>query len=119
MDILSNNFDSFIEDIVVHEVAHYLTDRLHGLVMRGKRVSHHGKEWKYMMRVLGAKTIKRCHSYRVDEISHKKVKKFRYSCGCNTEHIISTVTHNRIHRGERSYVCKYCREDLRFDKRIK
>jgi SprT protein len=119
MDILRNNFDTFIEDIVVHEVAHYLTDRLHGVVMRGKRVSHHGKEWKYMMRFLGAKEIKRCHSYRVDKISHKKVKRFRYSCGCNAKHIVSTVTHNRIQRGQQVYGCKYCREEIKFVERIK
>jgi len=118
-EIMRDNFDVFIDRTVAHEVAHYITDRVYGLIMRGSRVSHHGKEWKRTMRILGVKDIKRCHSYRVDNISRRKTKKFQYECDCGIEHVVSTVTHNRMQRGHRSYVCVKCHSKLSFVRRIR
>jgi predicted SprT family Zn-dependent metalloprotease len=118
--LMEENWEVFIETTVPHEVAHYCSDIYVGTQFtRNKRIISHGSMWKSMMRFFGVKEIKRCHSYRLDNVKQvRKTKRFLYVCEGGHEHQISTVIHNRINKGE-VRVCSKCKTDITFVKRIR
>ena len=92
--LMVENFESFLEDTVPHEIAHLITDQVYpeahqrgaptitrtGKFRRGKR-SPHGDEWKSVMRVLGADPS-RCHSYDVSNARVREKVSYDYKCDC-------------------------------------
>lgn len=106
-EIASNQFDLFLDRTVVHEVAHHVVDQV-----ITRRVRAHGREWKSVMRLLGATDIDRCHRYDMDGVKVKKQRRFSYHCGCRA-HELSTTRHNRSQRGV-VYHCVSCRSPLVF-----
>lgn len=99
--LLTDNVETFIAQTVPHEVAHLVTRAMY------PRCMSHGREWKFVMRQLGARPD-RCHSYDTSKVSKKRVtKRWKYRCGCRTMEL-STVIHNKIRRGD-VRVCKRCR----------
>ncbi|MEO5341930.1 MAG: SprT-like domain-containing protein [Gammaproteobacteria bacterium SHHR-1] len=92
--------EAFIQQTVPHEVAHVVTRLLH------PRARPHGPEWRAVMAHLGIADAQRCHSFAVTPPGHSQ-RRWPYRCPCR-EHQLSTTRHNRILRGERNYLCRYC-----------
>lgn len=110
--IMEDNFDDFVDRTVPHEVAHYCSMLLKGQIKRGSKTEYHGAHWRSIMRFFGVDDIKRCHSYRVDKANRKMRRRFSYKCDCGYDHQLATVTHNRIQREQKSFICKDCRSTL-------
>lgn len=77
--LFAENVDHFIETTVVHECAHLICDRVHGLTKidangKLKRIGAHGKEWKSVMTFFEV-PAKRCHSYDISSVSRPKKKR--------------------------------------------
>jgi len=119
--LMEENWETFIEHTVSHEVAHFCTNIYFGFIYTssGRRQSH-GKDWKNMMRFFGVKEISRCHKYRLDNVKQtRKTKRFLYECNCGYQHQIATPTHNKIRYHGQKRICKTCCDEIRFVKRIK
>lgn len=115
--LLVRNFEAFLNDTCVHEVAHLVTYKLHDASRHwtGKKwvrtIQPHGNEWQQVMRTLGCNPS-RCHSFDVSETKIKRnVTTYTYHCAC-CEHEISTRTHHSIQSG-RGRFCKKCRVSLK------
>jgi SprT protein len=106
--IFGKYFDDNLANTVPHEVAHYITDMLHGI----RNVRPHGTEWQAVMHKLGAEPSVTCH-YNLEGIPLRRQRRFSYRCACSS-HTISTVRHNRVQRGFGNYVCKRCCKPLVF-----
>ncbi|HYQ73001.1 MAG TPA: SprT-like domain-containing protein [Gammaproteobacteria bacterium] len=106
--LFSKYFSDNLANTVPHEVAHYVTDVLHGL----RRVRPHGPEWRAVMRAFGAEPVATCR-YDLDGIPVRRQRRFHYRCDCST-HSISSVRHNRIRDGRVRYHCRRCRAPLSY-----
>lgn len=108
-------------DVVIHEVAHKVT--IH-LFPDAKQM--HGPQFKMVARLAGGsgstyvdqKLIPKSLT-TVIESSGRKTRKFEYSCSCNTKHLVSTVTHNRIQAGKKKLCCVSCRSRISFVQEVK
>lgn len=124
--LCAENFEDFLFQIVPHEVAHWIEDAMifhHKKWQRlysGRRRQVHGRQWKSVMRTLGAEP-KRCHSYSVATVlarKRKRVKLWEARCGCRTHHL-STARKNkdaqcRAAYGTPRYRCTKCKEHVVF-----
>lgn len=100
--LLAQNGQPFIEQVVPHELAHLLVYQQFG------RVQPHGKEWKMVMeKVLGVPA----ETYHCFDVSLVQGKTFAYRCGCQT-HQLSSRRHYAAARGQRSYLCRCCKQAL-------
>jgi len=99
--LLYHNFETFLQRTIVHEVAHIVARCLYPLC------SDHGREWKSVMRSLGARDISRCHSYDISVA----VRGFSYHCLCKDDIILSPIQHKRTQRGVQ-YKCTHCKAFL-------
>lgn len=111
LQIMKDNWDKF-DNTIIHEVAHYTTFLIHGVLRTGRKRVIHGQDWKNQMAFLGG-SQSRCHSYDVSNARSKRQRRWNYKCGCQT-HEIATVTHNRIQKGTRGYFCKACKGKLEY-----
>lgn len=93
------NHQAFIDEVVPHEVAHWLAWQLHG-----PRIQPHGHQWQGLMTGLFGLPAKRTHDFDVQE------QTFSYHCGCR-QHQLTIRRHNKVLRGER-YLCRRCGEPL-------
>ena len=108
--LAQENENEFLKQTCPHEVAHRITDIIYGNI---SSVRAHGKEWKHVMRNVMQIPAERCHSYDVRSV--KKSAKFIYSCKCkDKEHPLTKIRHNRIMKKEQQYVCKSCKQLLKF-----
>lgn len=98
----------FIEQVVPHEVGHYLA-----YLKFGNRIKPHGKEWRYVVEgVLGAEASV-THSFEVQ--AARKLKRFVYACNCpNREHELSAIRHGRVSKRRAQYYCRACKCGLEF-----
>jgi len=114
MNIMRANFEEFVKQTVVHEVAHYcvLTFCGHEYTRSGSRVMH-GKNWKWMMNFFGIQA-NRCTTHANATVStvSKKKKTHSHDCNCMT-HELSTIRHNRRIRGQAQYRCNKCGSDIK------
>lgn len=102
--LFGQNKAYFVSDVIPHELAHLLVYQHFG------RVKPHGKEWQFMMEgVLGVKA-KVTHQLDVSEIG---ISTFDYQCKCDVIQL-SAIRHNRVLKGKQNYICKKCRQTLRF-----
>ena len=100
--VFAKYFDSNLAVTVPHEVAHYMTDCLYGL----GNIRPHGEEWKAVMLSLGADPrVTAC--YDLSGVPVRRQRRFSYRCGCRT-HQLSACRHNKIQRGQSSYLCRRC-----------
>lgn len=90
-----------------HEVAHCITDQI------SPHDKPHGRQWALTMSGLGLPPVV-CHAYETKAARNRKptARPHIYSCDCQT-HEMTSLIHRRISQGK-TYVCKYCREELRF-----
>ena len=86
--MMNNDPKTFIDEVVTHEVAHYIVHEVYG-----RNVQPHGFEWKETMRMLGAQP-KRCHSFKT-----VKSNTFTYKLDNGYELEVGKVRHNKIQRG--------------------
>lgn len=105
--LFARYFEDNLANTVPHEVAHYVTDMLHGL----RNVRPHGREWQAVMRALGARPEVSCR-YDLEGIPVRRQRRYGYRCGCTT-HQLSTVRHRRVQSGRACYVCRRCGDPLR------
>jgi SprT protein len=94
--------DDNLAATVPHEVAHYVTDLLYGL----RNVRPHGREWKSVMKALGAEP-RVTANYDLDDMPIRRQQRYTYRCQCST-HQLSACRHNRIGRGDAAYLCRKC-----------
>lgn len=87
---------------VPHEVAHYITDQVHGL----RNVRPHGAEWRELMRMFGA-DASRTALFDLEGLPQRTYRKYAYRCDCNT-HQLTSRRHNRIVRDRARYYCRHC-----------
>ena len=106
--IFAKYFSDNLANTVPHEVAHYVTDMLHGL----RRVRPHGPEWQAVMRAFDAEPAATCR-YDLEGIPVRRQRRFRYRCACMT-HSVTTVRHRRIQDGRVRYHCRRCRTPLSY-----
>jgi SprT protein len=106
--LFAKYFEDNLAVTVPHEVAHYVTDMLHGL----HRVRPHGKEWQAIMRSLGVEP-RACGDYDLSGVPVRRQRRFTYVCGCTT-HRLTAQRHNKVHRGEAIYRCRCCSGPLVF-----
>jgi SprT protein len=106
--IFARHFEENLRDTVAHEVAHYVVDRLFG--RRG--IKPHGRQWRAIMRDFGVEASVR-HDWDIHGLPLRRQRRFSYRCAC-TEHLLTTVRHNRILSGRVSYHCRHCGANLRF-----
>ncbi len=106
--LFAKYFDHNMDTTIPHEIAHYVTDMLFGLM----HIRPHGKEWQAVMRSLDAKPDVRGH-YDLTGIPVRRQRRFRYQCACS-EHEITTVRHHRMMCGEITYLCRSCQTELSY-----
>jgi SprT protein len=104
--LFAKYFDDNLKETVPHEVAHYVTDMLHGTC----RVKPHGAEWRAVMTRFGARVEVTCR-YDLEGIPVRVHRQHEYGCDCDT-HRLGSRRHNRIARGEARYFCRRCRAEL-------
>ena len=104
--IFSKYFEVSLNNTVPHEVAHYVSHVLFGI----KNIRPHGKEWKSIMKMLGAEP-QVTGNYDLSGIPVKRQRRFRYVCDC-TAHELTTVRHNRILSRKSQYFCRKCKGKL-------
>lgn len=107
-DYFEQDYDFLLNRTCPHEVAHYITDRMH------PKAKAHGVEWQTVMRKLGL-IPDRCHTLDSSKTKLRTVPKpFKYSCGCpNKEFLLSFHKHNR--HQTRKYFCKRCKSILTYE----
>lgn len=103
--LLQENGEAFIQRTVPHEVAHLVARELHG-----PSIKPHGKQWREIMAFFGADSS-RCHNFPVGEHTRRRMRYFRYRCGCQN-HQLSAIRHHRSLAGV-SYLCRRCGSALR------
>ncbi|WP_413737099.1 SprT family zinc-dependent metalloprotease [Sodalis sp. RH21] len=103
--LLLANQETFIDEVIPHELAHLLVYRQFG------RVAPHGKEWRWMMTHVLHTEPRRTHDFDLATI---RTHTYRYLCSCQT-HDLTVRRHNRILRGEAQYRCRHCGDILRYE----
>ena len=117
--LLNENFDTFIETTVPHELAHLVDHQVNGslhnmLDCRGRRMKRqpHGINWQNVMRVLGAEP-NRCHNYDVSNARARKPQTrtlHNYQCtGCKSILTMGATRHNNMQAGKVKYSHKSCK----------
>lgn len=101
--LFAKYFADNLATTVPHEVAHYVTDMLHGF----RKVKPHGREWQAVMRVFGVEPKVTC-DYDLAGIPMRSQRRFDYRCTCR-HYALTTRRHNMIQNGERLYQCPDCR----------
>ncbi|MGR9091021.1 MAG: SprT family zinc-dependent metalloprotease [Gammaproteobacteria bacterium] len=104
--LFAKYYDENVTTTVPHEVAHYLTDAVYGY----RNVKPHGREWRNVMRVLGANDAVRC-DFDLEGIPVRRYRTIRYVCRCRA-HELTSVRHNRVQRQRARYFCRACRTEL-------
>lgn len=100
--LLLENIDTFIAEVVPHELAHLLVWKHFG------RKAPHGKEWKWMMESVLGVPARRTHQFALQSVRRNT---FPYHCQCQ-QHQLTVRRHNRVVRGEAVYRCVHCGEPL-------
>lgn len=104
-ELLARHPEDFLHRTVPHETAHAVAFRLFGPGVRP-----HGHEWRTIMRLFDAEP-ERCHSYDVEGLQTRRLRRHRYQCACRS-HQLTSIRHNRILLGQ-VYVCRHCGEPLK------
>lgn len=94
----------FLSRTVPHETAHVVAFSLFGA-----RVQPHGREWQAIMGLFGV-SPERCHNYDVEGLQIRRLRRYRYRCGCRI-HEITSIRHNRMGSGQ-VYLCRKCSQPL-------
>lgn len=102
--LLLENAEVFIQQVVLHELAHLIVYQCFG------RVKPHGQEWQNVMTELFHLPADTCHQFDVQSVQGKT---FSYRCSCQT-HQLTVRRHNRIIKENVTYLCRKCHQKLVF-----
>jgi SprT protein len=102
-DLLQRYPQHMIQQVLPHEVAHYVVWVLHR-----RRTEPHGREWRAVMDFFGKPASV---SHRMEVQPARRVRKHAFRCGCPTNPQYSSVLLKRHLRGAR-YQCRRCGERL-------
>lgn len=100
--LLKDNQDTFINEVIPHEVSHLLTYSLFG------RVKPHGKEWQSIMIDVFKLQPNTRHQMDVTKVTGKT---FLYHCQCGPVEL-SIRRHNKVVKGKQNYICRRCKNTL-------
>ncbi|WP_249978381.1 SprT-like domain-containing protein [Vreelandella olivaria] len=101
--LLSANRSAFFDDVIPHEMAHWLVFHLDN----GPRLKPHGREWQSVMRGLFGLAPRVTHRF---DIQQSQPRPYRYRCGCQT-HGFTAKRHALVVKGRR-YRCRHCGQTL-------
>lgn len=101
--LLNDNRSAFFEDVIPHEMAHWLVFHLDN----GPRLKPHGREWQAVMRDLFGLAPRVTHRF---DIQHAQNRPYHYRCGCQT-HQFTARRHTLVLKG-RDYRCRNCGQSL-------
>jgi SprT protein len=104
--LFAKAFADHLATTVPHEVAHYITDMVHGW----RNVRPHGAEWQALMVAFGAEPSRTC-AYDLAGVPLRTQRRHAYRCGCTT-HRLTSRRHNQVRRGAMRYYCRHCGEQL-------
>ncbi|WP_246837722.1 SprT-like domain-containing protein [Salinicola sp. MH3R3-1] len=104
--LLRENRQAFMDEIVPHEMAHWLVFHLE----EGARARPHGREWQTVMRQLYG--LKPTVTHRFD-IARASPSPYLYRCRCEVLHRFTGRRHSQAMKGSR-YLCRHCRTTLTF-----
>lgn len=116
--ILNEFGDLYIDEIVVHEFAHFVVKALYPFGMNSatrRRVMPHGKEFKKVCAVFGISGKSTTNLFSESKVLEEKkstLKRHPYHCGCRI-HEVSTRKHNLIQNKNRVRICKLCKGQLK------
>lgn len=100
--LLVDNLDTFLEEVIPHEICHLLAFQLYG------KVRPHGKEWKNLMSQVYGLSGNTYHKFDVSKVIGNT---FEYKCLCGPLQL-STRRHNKVLRRQVTYSCTRCGEKL-------
>jgi len=106
--IFARYFDDNLSQTIPHEVAHYVSDLLHGF----RNIRPHGAEWKQVMALFEADPRATC-SYDLHGLPQRRYRQHAYHCGCR-QHQLTTIRHNRVRQTRMRYFCRQCGDPLRY-----
>lgn len=101
--LLRENRAAFFEEIIPHEMAHWLVFHLDN----GPRLKPHGREWKTVMLDLFGLAPNVTHQF---DIQQAQPAPYRYQCGCQF-HRFTSRRHALVANGRR-YRCRHCAKTL-------
>ncbi|NRB25375.1 SprT family zinc-dependent metalloprotease [Shewanella sp.] len=101
--LLFENHQTFIDQVVPHEICHLLAYRLYG------KVKPHGKEWQALMIEIYQLEPATTHTLNTESVAGKT---FDYLCDCGSIPL-SVRRHNKVIRGETQYRCRRCKQALK------
>ena len=100
--IFARYFEENFATTIPHEVAHYISDQVHGSC----HISPHGTEWREIMQMFSADPS-RTALFDLEGLPARIYRHYTYQCNCNTWQLTSR-RHNRIVRGRARYHCRRC-----------
>jgi SprT protein len=100
--IFNRYFEDNFAQTIPHEVAHYISDLLHGF----RNIRPHGPEWRQVMVLFGAEPRATCN-YDLQGLPVRRYRQYDYECGCRL-HRLTTIRHNRVQGDGARYLCKQC-----------
>lgn len=108
--LLSDNRCAFFEDVIPHEMAHWLVFHL----ANGPHLKPHGREWQRVMRDLFGLAPRVTHRF---DIKRSQSRPYHYRCRCQT-HYFTARRHALVLKG-RHYRCRDCDQRLVFKAFVK
>lgn len=103
MQLAIENTPDYIARTVPHECAHAAAWFIHGTNCG------HGPKWRALAAQLGITNVTRCHTYATTPA--RVIHTHTYHCACGPVQLTS-IRHNKIIRGQRTYICRKCRTTL-------
>ncbi|MFQ3235585.1 MAG: SprT protein [Paraglaciecola sp.] len=100
--LLSDNLQTFLVEVVPHEICHLLAFRLYG------KVKPHGLEWKTLMCNLFNLPGSAYHAMDISKVTGQT---FTYFCSCGPVEL-SIRRHNKVIRHQQGYICRNCQQPL-------
>ena len=110
----SRYFDRFRDEVVIHEIAHYVDFKRHGSRKNSRgQFIHHDDVFRGIMLELGSDKTDTTHDFEV--VKTRVMRKWNYYCDCVLDDDVSvkgcttsTVIHNRIQKKGQTRVCHGC-----------
>lgn len=112
---LLNEQQHYIDNIVGHELAHFIIFHMQERGILPNNIRAHGVEWQKIMTLFNIKPDI-YHTYKLEPRKHRKGSKvFVYSCGCQ-EVEIEEAKHKRIAKGTLMIRCRTCKKPLQLQR---
>lgn len=111
--------DVYIDEVVVHEYAHFVVNALKKTGFFYANTKPHGKEFKTICRHFGISGKATTNTFSNSEYLKNKKEKLNtsrnsavYFCDCNDHVVVSSILHKNMENG-RMYSCPKCKSLLR------